>query len=276
MHRDDTPESLPAGFTPDDTESCQQWEAALVDLLDGTLKPEQETALRRHTAGCAECRALLDETSRGQAWARLLHEAPPVVPEALLGKILARTAESAIGEISPGHTVPGVLGSSLVDPMFDATLPGMPVPAGNVLVLPSSGWSLRGQREARLLMTAAMAFFSIALTLSLTGVRLADLRSPASFSATASRQFFDTKKQVVSFYDNLRLVREMEATVQDLRHSASNELEKNKRTQHGQPSARRTSDAAAAAAAPLFASGVPVLAGGAPAFLIPADERTTL
>lgn len=81
---------------------------------------------------------------------------------------------------------------------------------------------LRGQRQARLLMTAAMAVFSVALTLSMSGIRLSNLHAavaaPGQLQASASRQFFDTKKQVVSFYDNLRVVREMEANVHDALH----------------------------------------------------------
>ena len=244
------PGSLPAESAPDavpgaapgaltgpapggDEEVCLRWEASLVDLLDGVLAPEQEAAFREHAENCPQCQALLRESERGRDWARLLHDTPPAVPEELLGKILAHTT---------GH--PSGAGAAL------STEPGaghdLPLAAGNVLVLPHPAvWSARSQKQARILMTAAMAFFSIALTLSMTGFHLSDVRtavqSPGSLGVTASRQFFDTRKQVVNFYENLRLVREMEVTVEDLRQSAGGGNKKNDRPQGPQPSARSLS-----------------------------------
>ncbi len=225
----------------DDGESCLRWEASLTDLLDGTISPEDEAALRSHATGCPHCGDLLREAQSGREWVQMLHDAPPSVPADLLGKILARTAAEAWSD-----------GSGVVP--LDATPLGV---GPDALVLPQAApWMvpgmMHGQRQARILMTAAMAFFSIALTLSLTGVRLTDLHSGA-IQATASRQFFDTKKQVVSFYDNLRLVREMEATVEDMRHTADNAAQKNHPPRNPQPSARRDADMITA---PLLASQV--------------------
>ncbi|RRA48686.1 anti-sigma factor [Acidipila sp. EB88] len=236
---------------------CMRWEAALVDLLDGTLSPEEAAAFTRHAESCEPCRVLLEETTRGRDWAKLLHEEPPVVPEALLGKILARTGPAA-GPVSLSgeHALPLVVDGSAM-------------PGGNVMAMPAPGWHVRGQREARVLMTAAMAFFSIGLTLSFSGFRPADLGSaihaPSSIGAIASRHFFDTKKQVVAFYDNLRLVREMESTVQDLRQSADQQLDqiqKNKGVRKGTPTAQGD------------AADTPLLAHSD--FVSQAEERTTL
>src|ERR1700744_4850525 len=77
--------------------------------------------------------------------------------------------------------------------------------------------------EPRLLMTAAMAFFSIALTLNLTGIRLSELRAqdfePSRVKATLTRQFYSTNAQVTKYYENLRLVYEMESRVRELRRT---------------------------------------------------------
>ena len=212
---------------------CLHWEASLVDLLDGVLAPEEEARFREHAEGCAQCQALLRESERGREWARLLHDTPPPVPEHLLGRILAQTAGSATD-----HAI-GALGAA----GYDAG-PGAALPLGAALPHPAA-WSARGQRQARVLMTAAMAFFSIALTLSMTGFHLSDVRaavhSPGSLGVSASRQFFDTRKQVVNFYENLRVVREMEVTVEDLRQSANSGGKKAERPRQPQPSARRSS-----------------------------------
>lgn len=227
--------SLAADGFDGDEESCIRWEAALVDLLDGTLPAEEQAAFRAHADGCATCQELLREAGHGRDWVRMLHDTPPAVPVDLLGKILAKT-----GSNESIAVVDGVSGAAMQQALL---------PSGVSMVLPHPAFTFGHQREARLLMTAAMAFFSIALTLSLAGFKLSDLHTakhaPASLEATASRQFFDTKKQVVSFYDNLRLVREMEATVEDLRHTSDSDAEKSKQPQRPGPSARRATSAAA-------------------------------
>ncbi len=242
-------------------ESCPGWEAAIVDLLDANLGAAEEAALRDHAANCLSCGELLREAGAGREWVRLLQEEPVRVPEELLGKILART--STLTGSGAGAGLPG--------------LGGLDVPAtAGVLaaVLPHPGF--HGQRQARLLMTAGMAFFSIALTLSLAGIRISSVHAavrspeslPASISASASRQFFDTKKQVVSFYDNLRLVREVEATVEDLRRSSSEGPKKGTETPSSlHPSAAKRNGLTGPE--PLFATRTALLRSKA-------DERNTL
>ena len=129
----------------------------MADALDGLLKPEDEATFSAHMAVCPACTALFEEARRGREWLEFLSPEPEV-PAGLLDKILAQTG--------PGQ----VAGYGLV------------TGGGNVLPMPPAwqrpGFMARIRRfaEPRLLMTAAMAFFSIALTLNLTGVRLSDLR----------------------------------------------------------------------------------------------------
>ena len=77
------------------------------------------------------------------------------------------------------------------------------------------------------MMTAAMAFFSIALTLNLTGIKLTEVRAadlrPSRVRATLTRQYYSTNEQVMKYYENLRLVYEMEARVRELRRSTEAE-----------------------------------------------------
>jgi hypothetical protein len=77
--------------------------------------------------------------------------------------------------------------------------------------------------DTRMMMTAAMAFFSIALTLNLAGVRLTHLRlsdlTPASLEMNLTHQFYGAKSSVVRYYDNLRLVYEVESKMRDLRRA---------------------------------------------------------
>ncbi len=168
---------------------CTRYEAAIADLSDRLLPPEEEAALRAHLLECPACAALLAEAERGHAWARILHEAPLAPPADLLDKVLARTPAPLPG-LRPAGTVP--------HPAF----------------LPVAGFA-----QARTLLTAATAVFSLALTASVSGVHPRDL-APARVEAAASRTFYGAKKQVVSFYDNLRVLRELESTVEALRKTA--------------------------------------------------------
>ena len=81
--------------------------------------------------------------------------------------------------------------------------------------------------EPRLLMTAAMAFFSIALTLNLTGVRLSSLRL-ADLRPTAVRSFMERRitmasVPIVRYYDHLRFVYEVESRMRELRRGTEGE-----------------------------------------------------
>ena len=137
--------------------ACGQWETLLAEALDGLLKPEDEATFTAHMAVCPACTALFEEARRGREWLEFL-SSEPEVPAGLLDKILAQTGPGQVA----GYGL--VTGGGNVVPMIPAwQRPGF---MGHV----------RRFAEPRLLMTAAMAFFSIAMTLNLTGVRIFDLR----------------------------------------------------------------------------------------------------
>jgi hypothetical protein len=81
--------------------------------------------------------------------------------------------------------------------------------------------SARSSLQPRLLMTAAMAFFSIALTLNLAGVRLSNLRladlRPHAVRSYMERQLTMASVPIVRYYDHLRFVYEVEARMRELR-----------------------------------------------------------
>ena len=69
-------------------------------------------------------------------------------------------------------------------------------------------------------MTAAMAFFSIALTMNLTGVHLQDLRASDLKPSSLKRDFTSANASVVRYYEGLRVVYELESRVHDLESAA--------------------------------------------------------
>ncbi len=185
--------------------ACGQWEMLLADALDEVLSPEDEAAFAAHMDGCPACAALFDEARKGREWLKLLSPEPEI-PAGLLEKILVRTG--------PGKPASYglIAGNSSALP-----LPGF-VPAWQQ---PGFFGFVRRFAEPRLVMTAAMAFFSIALTLNLTGVRLSRLRladlRPTAVRAYMERQWNMASIPVIRYYDNLRFVYEIESRIQELR-----------------------------------------------------------
>lgn len=188
--------------------ACGQWETLLADALDGLLKPEDEATFSSHMAICPACTALFEEARRGREWLEFLSPEPEL-PEGLLDRILAATG--------PGQ----VAGYGLV------TGPGSEMPALQPWQRPGFMARVRRFAEPRLMMTAAMAFFSIALTLNLTGVKLSDLRfsnlRPSAVRSFMERRLTMASTPIVRYYDHLRLVYEVQSRVRELRRSGQGE-----------------------------------------------------
>jgi hypothetical protein len=101
-------------------------------------------------------------------------------------------------------------------------LPQMAIPAWQK---PGFMGFVRRFAEPRLMMTAAMAFFSIALTLNMTGVRLSALRlsdlRPTAMRSFMERQLTMASVPIIRYYDHLRFVYEVESKMRQLRGTAT-------------------------------------------------------
>jgi hypothetical protein len=216
-----------------DPEHCAQCEAMLSDVLDGTLSAADQATFDLHMVGCPSCATMLADAQRGAALMEMLKSPRPEPPMALLDRILAQTSGKTAAEANP----PIILGSNdyLRTPNG---VPGRPILATSAIqpgfassnVLPfrtrlSHGFRSLGQTmlQPRLAMTAAMAFFSIALTLNLTGVRITDLRASDLKPSSILRSCYEAKAKVVRYSDNLRVVYELESRVRDLQRSSDDD-----------------------------------------------------
>lgn len=204
--------------------ACGQWETLLTDALDGLLRPEDEAKFSSHMAACAACAALFEEARRGREWLEFLSPEPEI-PEGLLDKILSATG--------PGQ----VAGYGLVSGDSTAALPLAPVWQQK----PGFMGRIRRFAEPRLMMTAAMAFFSIALTLNLTGVRLSDVRlsdlRPTAVRMLVERQLTVASTPIIRYYDHLRLVYEVQSRMRELRRNSQGENNDNQQQNNTQPAA---------------------------------------
>jgi hypothetical protein len=229
--------------------SCAECEAMLMDALDGVLTAKQQAAFELHIATCAECRQMLADARRGASLLDVLRSPRPEPSAALLERILAQTiGAQTIGAQAIGIQTSGAQTSGLAAPPRSTASGISPLPAidgaaldihsvvpistapANLLPFrprPASRFSFRGMArtmmQPRLAMTAAMAFFSITLTLNLTGVHITDLRASDLTPANLKHTFYHANASVVRYYDNLRVVYELESRVNELKRSSDDD-----------------------------------------------------
>ena len=210
--RKNTPGSPIPGSNIPSSAACGQWETLLPDALDGVLPPGDDAIFREHMAVCAACTALYEESRKGREWLEFL--APePEVPAGLVEKILAQTG--------PGHEAVLPLGAPMAMPAGGVPIELLAVPKWQK---PGFMGFVRRFAEPRLMMTGATAFFSIALTFNMLGVRVTSLRlsdlRPTAMRSFMERQLTMASVPIIRYYDHLRFVYEVEARVRQLRGPA--------------------------------------------------------
>ncbi len=210
-----------------DAKHCPQFEAMLADAVDGTLSAEDQASFDRHMGGCTSCGEMLADAKRGAAWMEMLRQHTPEPPAAMLNRILAQTSGAATMSSSPQAGVAPGLAVGVV--AVSASGSGISAQS-NVLPFQKRvvrGFDLRGightLLQPRLALTAAMAFFSIALTMDLTGVRLSELRVSDLKPSSLKRSMYAANAHVVRYYTNLRVVYELESRVHDLQRSTEDD-----------------------------------------------------
>ena len=189
---------------------CVEVEALLAEALDGTLQGAQLAAFEAHQQNCPACKTLVEEASAGMHWLKGLDEAEP--PRHLVHNILAQT----IGALPSEHLAPAPRGEGWFD-----KLKGRLAPLFGPVVTP------------RFAMSFGMAFFSITLLLGIAGFHMSDLRHLDLSSKGITKTYYATQASVVRYYENMRLVYEIESRVRDLRRAATPENQDN----HQQPEA---------------------------------------
>lgn len=179
---------------------CAEFDTLLTDALDGTLNGEKLTSFERHKAGCQSCGLLFSEAEAGLGWLKSLDEIEP--PKMLVHNILAATSGTAVAT-------------------------GMAETAGR------RSWIERFRERmtphlapvftSRFAMSFGMAFFSFTLLLNFTGVRISDIRKMDLSPRGISRTYYESEARAVKYYENIRLVYEIESRVRELRRAAGSD-----------------------------------------------------
>jgi hypothetical protein len=246
----DKPARKPANV-PSDKLDCAAVELLWVEAAEGTLAPTVAEKVRSHTSECASCREKISQARKGREWLLVLKLEPLVPPSDLVARILARTTGASEMPHVPRWTGAKVPAETETRVSERYSLPGYSSPETQTSAIPgeriadhesgdrdgvaSGNSSPVWQRpsvlllrktvfEPRIALVAAMAFFSISLTLNLIGVKLTSFRSsdlqPQAMRRAVTRQYAQANARVVHYYENLRIVYEVESRVHQLRQAA--------------------------------------------------------
>ena len=178
---------------------CAEFDALLADALDGVLTETDYERFEAHKASCPSCGPLFAAAGTGF---KALHSLPEVEPPALLvHNILAAT----IGQVQTPAVVRPVNESFLQK--LRRWTGGL---AGPVL-------------QPRFAMSFGMAFFSVSLMLHLSGVKPADFRRLDLRPSAIAKTFYETEGRLVRYYENIRVVYEIESRVQQLKRATGSD-----------------------------------------------------
>ena len=180
---------------------CSEFEAMLAEALDGALAAETQAGFEGHAESCVTCGPLWTEAREGMLLLRGMEELEP--PKNLIHNILAAT--------------------TMKEARFEASV-ATPVQVGWLDRLRAAMMPSR-LMHSRFVSSFAMAFFSLSLTLTLAGVKVSDVKNidwhPNALRKSVVLGFTQVEAKVTSYYENLRLVYEVQAKVRELRKTAA-------------------------------------------------------
>jgi hypothetical protein len=182
---------------PDQTShgtQCNEFELLLSDALDGVLSGAGLDRFQAHAHVCQACGPLLAEAEAGRNWLKGLTEVEP--PASMVTNILASTTgvDTQRLRVTARSLPPRIswwehVQASLFEPIW-ATV-----------------------RQPRFAMSFGMAFFALSVGLTVAGVKPADLRNVSLRPSAIRHTYYNTQARVVRYYDNIRLVYEVQAAV---------------------------------------------------------------
>ncbi len=185
---------------------CNEFDLLLADALDGVLSGSGLDRFQAHAKICKVCGPLLAEAEAGRNWLKGLTEVEP--PASLVNNILASTtgvdtqrlrvtARSPQPRISWWEHVQASLFGSLFEPVWSTV------------------------RQPRFAMSFGMAFFALSVGLTVAGVKPADLRQISLRPSAIRHTYYATQARVVHYYENVRIVYEVESRVRELKRTVA-------------------------------------------------------
>jgi|SRR5579864_1377433 len=190
---------------PSNGMQCHEFDALISDAIDGVLKGSQLEGFQAHARECPACGPLLAEAEAGRNWLKELSEVEP--PAKLVANILASTT---------GVDTQRLWAVKPVSPLRISWWERAQAWASGIL---EPVWGT--VRQPRFAMSFGMAFFSLSVALSVAGVRPTDLRQVSLRPAALRHTYYSTQARVIRYYENIRLVYEVQSRVREFQRSVT-------------------------------------------------------
>lgn len=176
---------------------CAEFDALLADALDGALTGANHERFEAHQASCPSCGPLFAAARTGFEMLHALREVEP--PKTLVHNILAATTGQVVTApvVRPANETFPQKVRRWIQPVFGPVL------------------------QPRFAMSFGMAFFSVSLMLHVSGVRAADFRHLDLRPSAIVKAFYETQGKLVKYYENIRVVVEIESRVQQLKRATT-------------------------------------------------------
>ena len=188
---------------PDHTSNgmqCNEFDLLLSDALDGVLSGPGLDRFEAHARTCKTCGPLLAEAEAGRQWLKGLTEVEP--PASLVPSILASTTgvDSQRLRTTTRVSQPRVSWLEHVQASFLEPI-----------------WAV--VRQPRFAMSFGMAFFALSVGLTMAGVKISDISQISLRPSAIRRTYYNTQARVVRYYDNVKLVYEVQAAVRGIKRN---------------------------------------------------------
>ncbi len=170
--------------------NCAEFEGILADYLDGSLSDAERAAVEEHTAACAGCREFMADVTGGIQFLKRQDAIQP--PDELITRIAYLTPRGPTRDPFERQSLLGRWKQRWLTPVL----------------------------QPRLAMSMAMTILSFAMLVRCTGVQVQRIRpadlSPVRVWDGVEDKALRVKDQVFKYYDNLRIVYEVETHLRDL------------------------------------------------------------
>jgi hypothetical protein len=171
--------------------TCTEFEVLLVDYVDGAVTVDERRAVEAHTDECPDCREMLRDVFRAVSFLEAAEDVAP--PPELITRIAAQAPQGRVKDEFQRRGFVSRIFSNWFQPVL----------------------------QPRFAMSMAMTILSLAMVERCTGIRTQQIKpedlNPAVLWNNLEDQAYRTWDRTVKYYENLRLVYEVETALREIR-----------------------------------------------------------
>jgi anti-sigma-K factor RskA len=171
--------------------TCTEFEVLLVDYVDGAVTVDERRAVEAHTDGCPACREMLRDVFQAVSFLEAAGKVTP--PPELITRIAAQVPQGRVKDEFHRNGFLSRIFSKWLQPVL----------------------------QPRFAMSMAMTILSLAMVERCTGIRTQQIQpedlNPAVLWNGLEEKAYRTWDRTVKYYENLRLVYEVETALKEIR-----------------------------------------------------------